>query len=91
MEPHKAIIERTNRKSVPQVDVQMTVTELSNGRQMWKGEFQSRSADGFLPNEKIAMTLSNGQKGTASISETELNSRTPDVTRILFTGVGPLA
>jgi hypothetical protein len=90
MLPHKALIERTNRKSLAQVDVQVTVTESHNGRASWKGEFQSRSTDGFLPSERIALTLDNGQKGTASVSETHFDSRSPDFTLIQFTGVGPL-
>ena len=51
----------------------------------------SRTADGFLPSERIWLTLDNGQKGMASISETHFNSRTPDATLIQFVGKGPLA
>ncbi|MFL5402404.1 MAG: hypothetical protein ACJ8BF_06260 [Gemmatimonadales bacterium] len=50
----------------------------------------SRSVDGILPNERIALTLDNGQKGTARVSETYFDSRTPDATVIHFTGTGPL-
>ena len=86
-----AIIERSNRKSVDRVDVQVTVTDSGAGRQSWRGEFMSRTVDGFLPSERIWLTLDNGQRGMASISETHFNSRTPDSTLIQFVGKGPLA
>lgn len=91
MPSYLAQIERTNRKSLDQIEVQVDVTELSGGRQSWRGEFMSRSADGFLPNERLALTLNNGQKGTASVSETRFDSRTPEATLVQFTGTGPLA
>jgi hypothetical protein len=91
MESQKAVIERSNRKSIEKVDVQVTVTSSGSGRQSWRGEFMSRTADGFLPSERIWLTLDNGQKGMASISETHFNSRTPDATLIQFIGKGPLA
>ena len=90
MAAHKALIERSNRKEMSGVDVQVTVTDSSAGRQSWSGEFMSRSADGILPNERLALTLDNGQRGTARVSETEFNSRTPDTTRVHFGGTGPL-
>ena len=86
-----AHIERTNRKALDRVEVRMSVTELSGGRQSWSGEFVSRSSDGILPSERISLTLDNGQKGVASVSETHFDSRTPDATLVQFTGTGPLA
>ena len=37
------------------------------------------------------LTLANGQRGMANISETHFNSRTPEATLIQFMGKGPLA
>jgi hypothetical protein len=91
MQSLTAIIERSNRKSVDRVEVQVTVTESGSGRQSWRGEFMSRTVDGFLPSERIWLTLDNGQRGMASISETHFNSRTPEATLIQFVGKGPLA
>ena len=91
MDSQKAVIERSNRKSIEKVDVQVTVTNSGSGRQSWRGEFMSRTVDGFLPSERIWLTLDNGQRGMASISETHFNSRTPDATLIQFIGKGPLA
>ena len=90
MSSHLAHIERSNRKDLEHVEVQMTITEMSAGRQSWSGEFMSRSADGILPNERLALTLDTGQKGTARVSETRFDSRTPDATIVHFTGTGPL-
>jgi hypothetical protein len=90
MPTHVALIERSNRKDLDRVEVQVTVTELSAGRQSWSGEFVSRSADGILPNERLALTLDTGQKGTARVSETRFDSRTPEATLVHFTGTGPL-
>ena len=87
----KAVIERSNRQALKAVDVRVTVTDSSSGRQSWHGEFMSRTADGFLPSERIWLTLDNGQRGMASVSETHFNSRTPDATLIQFMGKGPLA
>jgi NAD(P)-dependent dehydrogenase (short-subunit alcohol dehydrogenase family) len=81
---------RLNHRDLDRVEVNMTVTELSSGRQSWSGEFLSRSADGILPNERLALTLDNGQKGAARVSETRFDSRTPDATIVHFTGTGPL-
>jgi hypothetical protein len=86
-----AIIERSNRRSVDRVEVQVTVTDSGANRQSWRGEFMSRTVDGFLPSERIWLTLDNGQRGMASISETHFNSRTPEATLIQFVGKGPLA
>jgi hypothetical protein len=91
MPPHMALIERSNRKDLDGVEVQMTIIDASGGRRSWSGEFTSRSSDGFLPNERLAFTLDTGQKGTARISETHFDSRTPNATRVHFTGMGPLA
>jgi hypothetical protein len=88
---YMAVIERSNRKDLGQVEVQVTMRDPSVGRHSWSGEFMSRSADGILPNERLAVTLDTGQKGTARVSETYFDSRTPDATRVIFTGMGPLA
>jgi hypothetical protein len=90
MASHLALIERSNHRDLDRVEVNVTVTELSSGRQSWSGEFLSRSADGILPNERLALTLDNGQKGAARVSETRFDSRTPDATIVHFTGTGPL-
>lgn len=90
MASHLALIERTNHRDLDRVEVQVTVTDLSAGRQSWRGEFMSRSADGILPNERLAFTLDNGQKGAARVSETRFDSRTPEATIVHFTGTGPL-
>jgi hypothetical protein len=91
MPSYMAVIERSNRKDIGQVEVQVTITEPGGGRHSWSGEFMSRSADGILPNERLALTLDTGQKGTARVSETYFDSRTPGETRVLITGTGPLA
>ena len=91
MTAHKAMIERTNRKDLADVEVQVTITDLSSGRQSWSGEFVSRSADGILPNERLALTFDTGQKGTARVSDTVFDSRTPATTLVRFTGTSPLA
>lgn len=91
MTSYTALIERGNRKDLDQVEVQLTITDRSTGRQSWSGEFMSRSADGILPNERLAFTLDTGQKGTARVSETYFDSRTPEATVVHFTGTGPLA
>jgi hypothetical protein len=88
---HVALIERTNRKDLNGVEVQMTISDSQAGRQAWSGEFTSRSADGILPNEKLSLTFNTGQRGTARVSETRFDSRTPETTVVLFTGTGPLA
>jgi hypothetical protein len=90
MPAHTAHIERSNRKDLHRVEVQVTITELSGGRHSWSGEFKSRSVDGILPNERLSFTLDTGQKGTARVMETEFDSRSPSATVIHFTGTGPL-
>jgi hypothetical protein len=91
MPSYFARVERTHAKSLNQVQVFITVDEGSSGPSSWSGGFSSRSADGFLPSERIELTLNNGQKGSASVSRTVLDSRTPDQTLVEFTGSGPLA
>jgi hypothetical protein len=90
MASHLALIERSNRKDLKQVEVQLTITELSSGRQTWSGEFLSPSADAILPNERLSLTLDTGQKGSVRVSETRFDSRTPNATLVHFTGTGPL-
>lgn len=90
MASHVALIERSNHRDLDRVAVEVTVTELSGGRQSWSGEFLARSADGILPNERLAFTLDNGQKGAARVKETRFDSRTPEATIVHFTGTGPL-
>jgi hypothetical protein len=91
MASYMAVIERSNRKDLSKVEVQVNITDPSGGRHSWSGEFMSRSADGILPNERLGFTLDTGQKGTARVSETYFDSRTPEATRVIFTGMGPLA
>jgi hypothetical protein len=90
MSSHLALIERSNRKNLDHVEVQITIREMSTGQQSWYGEFVSRSSDGILPNERLAVTLDNGQKGMARVSETRFDSRMPEATNVHFTGTGPL-
>lgn len=90
MTSHSASIERSNRKGMNHVQVQLTITESGAGRQSWSGEFTSRSVDGILPDERLSLILDSGQKGMARVSETAFDSRTPEATRILFKGIGPL-
>ena len=90
MSAHKARIERSNRKGMDQLDVELTVTDTGGGRQSWSGAFMSRSIDGILPDERFSLFLDTGQKGTARVKETEFDSRKPEATRVLFTGIGPL-
>lgn len=91
MPSHVALIERSNRKDLSQVEVDLTITEVSAGRQSWSGKFTSRTRDGILPNERLTFTLDNGQKGPARVSETAFDSRMPEATVIHFQGTGPLA
>jgi hypothetical protein len=91
MAAYMAFIERSNRKDLTHVEVQVTITDLSPGRQSWSGEFVSRTADGILPNERLSLTFDTGQKGTARVRETYFDSRKPDATLVHFTGTGPLA
>ena len=91
MTAHTAHIERSNHKDLHQVEVDVTTQEPDRGRASWIGTFISRSADGFMPDERLALTLDNGLKGTARVSETYFDSKAPDATRILITGTSPLA
>jgi hypothetical protein len=91
MASHIAQIERSNRKDLADVEVEVNITGSGGGRHSWGGEFKCRSAEGILPNERLAFTLDTGQKGTARVSETRFDSRTPDATMVHFTGTGPLA
>jgi hypothetical protein len=90
MAAYMALIERSNRKDLSNVEVQVTITDLSPGRQSWSGEFVSRSADAILPNERLAFTFDTGQKGTARVNDTLFDSRTPAITLVHFTGTSPL-
>ncbi len=90
MSSHKARIERTNRKGLDQLEVELTVQDAGNGRQSWRGEFTSRSADGILPDERLSLVLDSGEKGMARVSETRFDSRSPESTRVHFKGIGPL-
>jgi hypothetical protein len=91
MGSHTALIERSNRKDLHQIEVQVTIREPGVGGASWIGEFMSRSADGIVPDERLVLTLDTGQKGIARVSETYFDSRTPGATRVHFTGMGPLA
>jgi hypothetical protein len=91
MTSHKALVERSNRKDLHEVEVQVTIREPGVGRASWIGEFMSRSADGIVPDERLVLTLDTGQTGIARVSETYFDSRTPGATRVHFTGLGPLA
>jgi hypothetical protein len=90
MSSHHARIDRSNQKNLEHVEVEITIRESSAGSQSWYGEFVSRSADGILPDERLALTLDSGQKGTARVRETCFDSRTPGATTIHFTGTSPL-
>jgi hypothetical protein len=91
MPAYMATIERSNRKPIDRVEVDITITDLSAGRRTWRGEFVSRSVDGILPDEHLSLTFDNGQKGSARVRETHFDSRNPASTRITFDGTGPLA
>jgi hypothetical protein len=90
MSSHKARIERSNRKALGLLEVELMITDTGGGRQAWSGAFTSRSADGILPDERLSLILDTGQKGTARVNETEFDSRTPEATRVHFKGIGPL-
>jgi hypothetical protein len=88
MQSHMALVERSNRKPLARVEVQVTITESGGGRASWSGEFVSRSADGILPNERLSLTLETGQKGNVRVNETHFDSRAPDATLVQFSGTG---
>jgi hypothetical protein len=91
MTSHTASIERSNHKNLQHVELEVTPRESSRSSGAWTGMFMSRSSDGFTPDERLALTLDNGLKGTARVSETYFDSRVPDATRISITGISPLA
>jgi hypothetical protein len=90
MSSHSARIERSHRKDLEGVEVQLIMGEPGVERSRWRGEFLSRSADGIVPDERLGLTLDTGEKGTARVSETQCSSRTPETTLVLFTGISPL-
>lgn len=90
MSSHVALIERSNRKDLSQVEVDLTIVEASAGRQSWSGQFISRTSDGILPNERLSFTLDTGQRGMATVDETAFDSRMPESTVVHFQGTGPL-
>jgi hypothetical protein len=61
MTSHTASIERSNRKHLHEVELQVTPQETSR-HTSWTGVFMSRSSDGFMPDERLALTLENGLK-----------------------------
>jgi len=87
---HTALIERSNHKDLRDIAVDVTTREPGNGRPSWTGTFMCRSTDGVMPDERLAVTLDNGWMGSARVSETYFDSRSPDATRILITGTSPL-
>ncbi len=90
MSSHKARIERSNRKGLDHLEVDLNIVDAGGGRQSWSGEFTSRSADGILPDERLSLILDSGQKGMARVNETRFDSRSPESTRVVFSGIGPL-
>lgn len=90
MSSHKARIERSNRKGLDHLEVELNIVDRGGGRTAWGGEFTSRSADGILPDERLSLILDSGEKGTARVNETRFDSRSPESTRVVFTGIGPL-
>lgn len=91
MSSHKARIERSNRKGLDQLEIELTIRDGGNGHQHWSGEFTSRSADGILPDERLSLILETGEKGMARVNETRFDSRSPESTQVHFTGIGTLA
>ena len=91
MPSYMATIERSNRKPIDRVEVDITITDLSAGRQAWRGEFVSKSVDGILPDERLSLTFDTGPKGSARVTDTHFDSRNPTATRVTFDGTGPLA
>ncbi len=90
MASYMARVERSKRQPLGHVEIDVTITDLSAGRQAWTGEFTSKSSDGILPDEWLSLTFDSGQKGTARVSETHFDSRNPEMTRICLAGSGPL-
>lgn len=90
MSSHIARIERSNRKGLDRLAVELTITETTGGRQHWSGEFTARTVDGILPDERLSLVLDSGEKGSARVHETVFDSRHPEATLVHFTGIGPL-
>jgi hypothetical protein len=90
MSAHKARIERSNRRPLDHLEVELDIRDAGNGRQSWSGEFTSRSADGIVPDERLSLILDTGEKGTVRVNETRFDSRSPESTLVQFTGIGPL-
>jgi len=90
MSSHIARIERSNRRGLDHLPVELTITESNGGYKNWSGEFTSPSVDGILPDERLSLILETGEKGTARVKETRFDSRHPEATQIHFTGIGPL-
>ena len=90
MSAHKARIERSNRRPLDHLEVELNIRDSGNGRQSWSGEFTSRSADGIVPDERLSLILDTGEKGTVRVNETRFDSRSPESTLVQFTGIGPL-
>ena len=90
MTSYIARIERSNRKDLQQVEVQVTTRELA-GRSSWSGEFVSRTTDAIMPDERLALTLDTGQSGTARVTQTYFDSRKPETTQVHIAGTSPLA
>ena len=91
MTSYTARIERSNRKDLHQVEVQVTTRESAGGRISWRGEFMSPTVDGIMLDEQLALTFDTGHNSTARVTETYFDSRNPDSTKILITGTSPLA
>ena len=60
MTSYTASIERSNHKDLHQVELQVTPRETNRQQESWTAMFMSRSTDGFMPNERLALTLDNG-------------------------------
>jgi hypothetical protein len=90
MTSYTVCIERSNKKNLQQVEVQVTTRESAGGRISWSGEFMSRTVDGIMPDERLALTFDTGHNSTARVTETYFDSRKPDNTKVLITGTSPL-
>jgi hypothetical protein len=91
MDSYVAHIDRPGHQPLDGVEVHLLIREPHFGRRVWRGEFVARSADGFLPRERIRLTLANGRIGVAEIDQTQFEGRTPETTLVQFTGSGPLS
>jgi hypothetical protein len=90
MASYTASIQRSNKKELQQVEVQVTTTESAGGRISWRGEFMARTTDGIMPDERLALTFDTGYNSTARVTETYFDSRKPDNTKVLIAGTSPL-